>query len=375
MRIGLDATALPSQPVGAGNYIIQLIRALVHQFGEDEFVIFAQGSGPALINLPEHENVDWVIFPDRKPGIRLVWEQLILPSHVQESGVDLLHSLHYTRPLRLSCSSVVTFHDMTFFLYPQLHTRIRRLYFPSMIRASAKRAQALVAVSESTRQDAMRILGIPPEKITTTQLGLNPAFRPIQEGEGRRIVAEKYHLPGKFILYVGLVEPRKNLPVLINAYQRLAANGIEYHLVIVGRYGWMYEDVIRQVKELNLIDRVHFIGYIPQEDLPLVYNLSSLFVYPTLYEGFGLPVLEAMACGKPVITSNVASLPEIVEEAGLLIPPGDVQALTRTIGAVFEDQALRDDLSRKGPVQAARFTWQRTAQLTYQVYRQVLQSN
>jgi glycosyltransferase involved in cell wall biosynthesis len=375
MRIGIDATALPSQPVGAGNYIIQLIRSLVNLESGDKFVIFAQESGHSLINISDSENVDWVIFADRKPGSRLLWEQIIFPKHIQESGIELLHSLHYTQPLRLPCSSVVTLHDMTFFLYPRLHTLARRWFFPLMIRTSAKRADALIAISESTRQDAIQILGIPPKKITTTQLGVDSSFQPIKDNESRRNVAEKYDLPEKFILYVGLVEPRKNLPLLINAYQRLAARGTDYQLVIVGRFGWMYEDVTRQIKQLNLGDKVHLTGYVPQEDLPLVYNLASLFVYPTRYEGFGLPALEAMACGTPVITTNVSSLPEIVAEAGLLIPPDDVQALYEAMESVLDDRKLGHDLSRKGTVRSAKFTWQRTAQQTLQIYRQVLHVN
>jgi glycosyltransferase involved in cell wall biosynthesis len=358
--------------VGAGTYIIQLIRALVDLKSGDEFIIFAQRSGQSIINIEHSDNVEWVIMADRTPGIRLLWEQAFFPRYILDSKIDLLHSLHYTRPLRVSCRSVVTFHDMTFFLYPQLHTLIRRLYFPLAIRSSAKRADAVIAVSESTRQDAIRILNIPPEKITTTQLGTDPSFKPSLDDLSREKVIEKYDLPDKFILYVGLVEPRKNLPVLLNAYKKIVAGGTEYQLVIVGRYGWMYEDVIRQIRVSNLENRVHLTGYVDYEDLPIVYNLASLFVYPTIYEGFGLPALEALACGTPVITTNVSSLPEIVDEAGLLIPPDDVQSLYEAMKAVLEDHQLRQKLIRAGPIRAERFTWERTAEQTLQIYRQVL---
>lgn len=375
MRIGIDATALPKKPAGAGNYIIQLIRALVEIEREYEFIIFAQHSGHPLINLSDHENIAWRLFPDRKPGSRLLWEQVVFPKHVRDAGIDLLHSLHYTQPLNLSCHTAVTFHDMTFFLYPQVHTRIRRMYFPLAIRASAKRADALIAVSESTRQDAIQILDIPPQRITTTQLGHDPAFKPIRDDLIRREVREKYKLPERFILYVGTVEPRKNLPLLIRAYQRLVAAGSDYELVVVGRHGWMYGEVYNQIEASNLQERIHLAGYVDQADLPVVYNLASLFVYPTLYEGFGLPALEALACGVPVITTDTSSLPEIVAEAGVLIPLDDEQALFEAMKSVLKDRKLRQDMIQKGLIQAKKFTWKRTAQKTLQVYRRVLKEN
>ncbi len=375
MRIGIDATALPPQPVGAGNYIIQLIRTLAGIKSGHELVVFAQPNGPKLINLPEDNLVKWVIVDERSPGSRLVWEQFYLPNLVRKSGVELLHSLHYTRPVRLMCKSVVTFHDMTLFLYPELHTWARRLYFPQMMRYSARKADELITVSDSTRDDLIRILQADPKKVTTTHLGVDPSFRPIKDEDERRKTAEKYNLPERFILNDGLVEPRKNLPVLIDSYKRLLDSGFVYELVLVGRFGWLYEDVIEQVNELGLETNVRFLGYVPQEDLPLVYNLASLFVYPTIYEGFGLPVLEAMACGVPVITSNVSSLPEIVNEAGLLTPVNDSEVLFETMKKALGDGKLREELFKKGPQRAAEFTWSKTAQLTLQVYQKAMQGS
>jgi glycosyltransferase involved in cell wall biosynthesis len=361
--------------VGAGNYIIQLIRALASLKVNDEFVIFAQKRGHAQISLPENDSVEWIILEDRNPGSRLIWEQTLFPQLVKKSGVNLLHSLHYTRPMKLPCASVVTFHDMTFFLYPELHTLAKRLFFPLAIRASARRADALIADSESTRQDAIQVLGISPEKIKTTQLGVDPAFRPINDTAAKGKIAEKYDLPEKFILYVGLIEPRKNLPILISAFKRLIDSGENYKLVLVGRYGWMYKDLLRQINNLDLEGKVHFTGYVSQEDLPLVYNLSSLFVYPTIYEGFGLPALEAMACGVPVITTDVSSLPEIVGEAGILIPVNDVEALYGSMIEVLRNEDLRRKMINKGMQRAAKFTWEQTAKLTFQVYQQVMRTS
>ena len=375
MRIGIDATALPPQPVGAGNYIIQLIRALAGLIGEDELVIFAEEKGPALIDLPVTPNIEWRLIPDKDPAVRLIWEQAFFSRLIREADIDVLHSLHYTRPFRLSCSSVVTFHDMTFFLYPELHTRTKRIFFPQAIKSSARRADFVITVSESTRQDAIRLLGLSADRVITIQHGVDRAFRPINDIEFGKRVTNKYRLPGKFILYVGLIEPRKNLSLLINAYKKLVDDGTDHNLVLVGRFGWMFDEVLEQIEKLNLTDKVILTGYVEQVDLPMVYNLCDLFVYPTLYEGFGLPALEAMACGIPVVTTDVSSLPEIVGEAGLLVPPDDVEALFQGINNVLNDEDLSRNMARRGTEQAAKFSWEWAARSTLEVYRQAIKKS
>jgi glycosyltransferase involved in cell wall biosynthesis len=352
--------------------MIHLVRALAEANSGHELIVFAHPGGRELIGVAESERLRWVVIPEKSPARRLIWEQSSFPRLARNSHLDLLHSLHYTRPLSLPCRSVVTFHDLTFFLYPHLHTRSKRVFFPLAIRFSARQADALIAVSESTRRDAIRLLGVPQQKVHTTQLGVDSAFRPVQDEGLRAGVRQKYRLPERFILYVGLVEPRKNLPLLIQAYQSLVELGSSHPLVVVGRFGWMHQQVLQEITTLGLKDKILFTGYVPQLDLPIVYNLASLFVYPTLYEGFGLPALEALACGTPVITSDIASLPEIVGDAGLLVPAGDKQALTQAMRAVLTDQALQNRLAVKGPERAAQFTWERTARLTLQVYQRVL---
>jgi glycosyltransferase involved in cell wall biosynthesis len=377
MRIGIDATALPPRPVGAGNYIIELIRHIERLDAADEFVIFAQPHGRELIAVPARPGFEWVMIPERSPAQRLVWEQTAFPRLIARTNLALLHSLHYTRPIALPCASVVTFHDMTFFLFPHLHTLSKRLYFPQAIRLSARKADALIADSESTRQDAIRLLGISPDRIHTVPLGVSPAFHPVRDTQLLEVVRQRYSLPEHFILYVGLVEPRKNLPMLLRAYQRLQeqiriqGNADAPPLVIVGRFGWNVAHVFELVDALAIKEKVCFSGYIPAQDLPIVYNLADVFVYPSLYEGFGLPPLEAMACGTPVITTAVSSLPEHVGEAGLLIPPQDEGALFRALLALLQDTDLRRQLSQKGPERAALYSWNRTAQETLNVYRQV----
>lgn len=371
MRIGIDATALPPNPVGAGNYIIQLVRTLAAMDTGHEFVIFAQQQGRELIGELASPHCHWVVVPDMSPALRLLWEQVQLPALVKNSKVDLLHSLHYTRPVVLPCKSVVTFHDMTFFLFPELHTRVKRLFFPLAIRYSARHADALITISESTRTDAMRILRITPERIFAAPLGISADFRPIDDPALLEQGRQAHHLPDKFILYVGLIEPRKNIPFLLKAYARLLKQANLPRLVLVGRQGWMYDQVTQLIEQLKLEGKVQFAGYISPQNLPIVYNLAQIFVYPSTYEGFGFPPLEAMACGIPVITTAISAMLDNVGDAGLLIPPQDELALSSALQTLLDDGSLRNQLSIAGRLRAAEFTWQRTAMETLKVYQQV----
>jgi glycosyltransferase involved in cell wall biosynthesis len=374
MRIGIDITALPANPVGAGTYTIELVRALIELGPQHQWVIFAQPNGKELLAMPSHPAVQWVIVAEKTPFLRLLWEQTVFPFLVKRARINVLHSLHYTRPIFLPCASVVTFHDMTFFLFPELHTFFKRIFFPAAIRLSARLANALIAVSESTRKDAIRLLNIPEHKIHTAPNGVSSVFRPIPDQESRQICKNKYNLPDRFILFVGTIEPRKNLPVLLKAYQHLVKNSPTPQqrpvppLVIAGKMGWMYNEVLQQINHLELEEKVILTGYISSRDLPIVYNLAEVFVYPSIYEGFGLPTLEAMACGTPVITTNVSAMADYVGEAGILVPAHDDWALANAIQSVLEDEGLQMSLSQKGRSQAALFTWQQAAQITLKVY-------
>ncbi len=372
MRIGLDITALPPQPVGAGNYIIQLANALLRRPFCDELVIFVQRSCLPLLAAPGHAGVRIIPVANQPVPLRLAWEQVALPWWARRLKLDLLHSPHYTMPYLQPCRSVVTLHDMTFFLFPELHTLPKRLLFPHYLRLSARRADALISVSESTRQDAMRILSISPEKIRSIHLGVSPHFKPVQQPALLEQVREKYNLPRQFILYVGALEPRKNLGLLLDAFQDVQKRLTGWPLVVVGRLGWMYQEILDKLKQSDLVDKVQFIGYVPVEDLPVIFNLADLCVYPSAYEGFGLPPLEAMACGTPVITTNVSSMPEIVGEAGVLLPPGDRASLAQAIEALLGDPERRHHLSEMGLERAAGFTWERTAGQTIQLYQEVV---
>ena len=357
MRVGFDATAVPDRPVGAGNYIVELAKALAASGSDAHITVF-------------HRRSAFDFF--YRSWQRLIWEQTMLPSQVRRHNLDILHSPHYTMPTRSTSKSVVTFHDCTFFLYPEFHTLPKRFFFRNMMKISAKRSDAIIAVSESTRNDAMRLLKVSSEKVWTIPLGVSDAFRPLSEIDGVEQLINKHNLPDEFLLYVGALEPRKNLVSMIEAYELLLEEGYSLDLVMVGPLGWMYQDVLEKISSSDHKSRIHRLGYVSAEELVKIYNLAKALVYIPIYEGFGLPVLEAMSCGTPVLASNTSSIPEIAGNAATLVEPTDVEEIHSAIVSTLSDEHMRERKIREGLKKAAEFTWQRTAESTIAVYESIL---
>jgi len=319
--------------------------------------------------------------PTSRPPIRIFWEQVVQPFALRKEKVDLLHALAFVTPLLSPCPSVVTVYDLSFLLYPESFKRLKRLYLGLFTRLSARKARRIIAISESTKRDVVRLLGVPSEKVDAVYCGKDAAFRPLVRDQVATFRA-KHGLPERFVLFVGTIEPRKNVTRLIEAFANLHTCTLAHlqtcrlanlKLVIGGAKGWFYEDVFARVEELGLEGEVVFPGYIPVSELPLWYNAAELFVYPSLYEGFGLPLLEAMACGTPVVTANTSSLPEVVGEAGLTVDPLDVDGLAEAMRRVLGDEALRQEMRERGLQRAEGFSWMKAAQETVQVYRRAME--
>jgi glycosyltransferase involved in cell wall biosynthesis len=371
LRIGIDATAVPVERTGAGNYIFNLVRALARVDRRNEYVVFAQPAfADQLGATPPNVRLDLRTFGSR--GQRLLWEQAGLPGVVARAGLDLLHSPHYTMPLRLRTRSVVTFCDMTFVLYPELHQPVKRVFFPAIMRWSARRADRLIAISESTGADLSRLWGVPRGRIATIPLAADPEFRMPAQPEIAATVAKYGLRPRGYALYVGVLEPRKSVHRLVEAFAAVASRVPDIDLVIAGKRGWMYDAIFAQVERSGLVERVKFIGFVPQEELPALYAGARVFAYPSRYEGFGLPVLEAMSCGTPVVTSNVSSMPEVAGDGALLVHPDDTAGLADALLRVIQDEALSAELVQRGRVQADRFSWERCARETIEVYHDVV---
>lgn len=303
------------------------------------------------------------------PLRRILWEQLAQPW--QLGDFDLVHALAFVSPLILSRPSVVTVYDLSFIHFPQVLPAARRLYLRLFTRLSCQRARRVIAISQSTARDLTAALGISPSKIDIALPGYDAlAYHPLPAEQIRAFRAAK-DLPDRFWLFLGTLEPRKNLPMLLRAYAAIPPAS-RLPLILAGGKGWDYEPIFQAASQFGLEGQVRFPGYVPVEDLPLWYNSAEAFVYPSVYEGFGLPVLEAMACGTPVIVSSVSSLPEVVGSAGVCIRPDDESAWTAALVRAAEDSYWRQDARERGLQQASQFGWRHTAERTIASYRQAL---
>lgn len=370
-HIGLNAQLLAP---GGGSYrsagIHRYIEGLLqHLAGVEPGMRYTAFAPRGVTGLPAAVRVHSKAWPTSRPPVRILWEQFVQPWLLIRHGVDLLHSLAFVSPVALPCPSVVTVYDLSFEVMPERFLPVNRRYLATFTRLSCRRAHRVLAISESTKADVARHYGVPAGRIDVAYPGVDSAFRPLPNTEVDSFRAQR-GLPERFILYLGTIEPRKNLPVLIRAFAALRPPGVR--LVLAGAEGWMVEQVLSLIDELKLGDRVVRPGYVPSGELPWWYNAAEVFVYPSSYEGFGMPPAEAMACGTPVIVSNASSLPEVVGGAGWLVPPGDVDALAEALRALLDRRDLQDDLRERGVRQAGRFTWERTATATVGSYRRVL---
>jgi glycosyltransferase involved in cell wall biosynthesis len=367
----VDASATVRNRTGAENYVMFLVRALAAHDRANEYVIFAPPDTIADFAI-DQRNVTFVPVPVSGRSQRMLWQQLRLPGAVRKVRADVLHAPHYIMPFGLGIPCVVTFCDMTHELFPEVHQRVRRVLLRAIKRSSARRAARLIAISESARRDVIRVLGVDPGRVASTLLAGNPAFRPAPPASVATACEQHGVRPGAYVLTVGTLEPRKNLGTLIEAYAAVEASFPETRLLIVGKAGWMYDGVFAQAERLRREGRVAFTGYVSEEELVALYTGARVFVYPSLYEGFGLPVVEAMQCGAPVITTDVSSMPEVAGDAARLVAPRDVGGFARAIGEVLTDDALAGDLARRGRERAASFSWERCAEETLRVYRAAL---
>ncbi len=305
-------------------------------------------------------------FPNVPSAVRVPW---LYPRLLRVDGARLLH-VQYVAPPRAPCAVVVTVHDVSYKHFPEFFSPRVRLITGLLVGPSIRRAARVLTLSECSRQDILRFYGVPPERVVVTPAA-GPQYWPQSAAEIGRVRAA-YDLPERYVLAVGNVQPRKNLPRLITAFHTIAAEVPDVQLVLVGRSAWRGSEVEATVERLGLAGRVRFTGYVPDADLPALYSGAACFCYPSLYEGFGLPPLEAMACGTPTITSNVSSLPEVVGDAALLVDPTSVPDLTAALRRLLTDPAAQATYRARGLVQADRFSWDRTARETRAVYDAVL---
>ncbi len=306
--------------------------------------------------------------PGSRPPLRIFWEQAAQPAALWRSGIDLLHAPVNVGPLVRPCPLVVTVHDLSFCLYPETFRPAQRRYQQALTRWTARHAERVIAVSASTKADLVRLFGVPAERVVVVPNGVDDSFRPLPAATVEAF-RRRQGLPERFLLCVATIEPRKNIPRLLEALARVPEAP---PLVICGGQGWYYDTVEATIERLGLRDRVRLAGFIPQAELPLWYNAATWFVYPSLYEGFGLPALQALACGTPAIVSRASSLPEVVGDAALLVDPFAVEAIAAALARALHEPDLAATLRQAGPARAGGFPWSRTARETVAVYQTVL---
>jgi glycosyltransferase involved in cell wall biosynthesis len=370
-HIGLNAQLLCLDENYRGAGINAYIYHLLRQLGGDSpyrYTVFL--SEPRFVD--PRLALRYSRWPMQRPLARIAWEQLALPALLRRAGAQLLHAMAFVAPLVQACPCVVTIYDLSFLHYPEAFRPFNRWYLSRFTTLTARRARRVIAISESTKRDVVQRLGVPAERVDVVYCGVDETFRPLPDKEVDQF-RRQHGLPDQFILFLGTLEPRKNVETLITAYAEWRkSQPCLPQLVLAGGKGWYYEQAFARVQELGLADRVVFPGYLPAAELPWWYNAAEMFVYPSRFEGFGLPVLEAMACGTPVITSNSSSLPEIVGDAGRLVAPNDSLELAATMQEVWHCKEVRRELAIKGVARAARFRWQHTAQQTVESYARAL---
>ena len=372
MPIYVDVSAAVHRRAGLGRYAESLVRALVERFPE-RFGLFYNRSGTCyplmgLDTLPVR-----TVSAGYKPWRMAVYlgQQLHIGFDSLMPDAQLFHATeHLLLPFR-RIPTVLTVHDLIFRLFPEHHKALNYHYLNRALPLYCQRAAAIIAISESTRRDLVEHYRIDPNKIAVVHEAAAPHFQRAAASQVDAVRA-RYGLPEQFVLHVGTLEPRKNLVRLLEALARLREGGLALPLVLVGAKGWLYEGFFRRLDELRLGPAVTLLGWVPDADLPAVYSAATLCVMPSVYEGFGLPVLEAMACGTPVVCSRTASLPELGGDAALYFDPHDMEELASQLERVWESESLRCRMSAAGVLQSSRFSWTRTAEQTMAVYERLL---
>lgn len=364
MLIGIDTSILSIDKAGASVYTRKLIEYLKSADRENTYIYFFYSLGSSNGNYFRCK-IDNVLMDT-------VWMQIGLPKELKKKKIDLLHCPAFKAPLKCAMPLVVTFYDLHILKSPNDYNPWLRSYCKFMLPKIAKTADKIITISEFSKKDIVDTFSLRPEKVEVTYCGIDERYRVVSDMTLKNSARNKYGLQKKFILYIGAIQPRKNIPLLLKAYSRLLKEGFfDFDLVFAGGMGWKNRNIFLLIGELGIKERVKFIGYVPEDELPFLYDLAEFMVYPSFSEGFGMPVLEAMACGCPVITSNTSSLPEVVGDAGIMVDPHNIQELEDAIRRVVKDSNLRREMKKKGLERAKIFSWEKCAKETLQVYKKV----
>jgi glycosyltransferase involved in cell wall biosynthesis len=383
MRVGLISYPIDyEQRTGIGNYTYYLVKNLIEIGKADNLYLIHYRKFNEEVYSKAHEKI--ISVPEfllHIPKIPALISMFKLPFLVKKTEIDILHfpavwgAQIILSFLNSKVKKILTIHDLTPLLYPYTHKKYNVIIWNSTLQLIKNKIDMIITISQNTKNDCIKYLKIPENRIKVIYLAADKIYQPINnKHEIEEEIYKKYNIQIPFIIYVGTLEKRKNVSTLIKAFYRLKRIKIPHKLVIVGKKGWLYNDIFKTIESMKIQEDVIFTGYVPEEDLVKLYNLADLFVYPSYYEGFGLPPLEAMACGCPVITSNTSSLPEVVGDAGILVDPYDVEGLAKAMYEVLKDESFRIELAKKGLERAKLFSWRKTSEETWKVYEEVYYS-
>jgi glycosyltransferase involved in cell wall biosynthesis len=379
MHIGINAQLLSLgqnyRNGGVSRYIRYLLTELAKSPGEHKYTVYVNGQDVIEHLNARHPQITYISAPwsEARPIERVLWEQRTLPSLLQKQHIDVLHSPVNVLPLRIPrhCATVVTLHDLAFLRYPEVLTRAKSIYHRLFTIRSLRRATAIITVSESTKRDAHELVGIPLERMHTVYPCIDERFSNVLEIEKIQAFRQRHGLTEGYILYMSTLEPRKNITTLIDAYHTLRLDyGIREKLVLAGGKGWLYDTIFARVHELGLETEVIFPGFVDDSEQVAWYQAASVFAYPSLYEGFGIPVAESLACGTPVVTSNVSSLPEAGAQLALCVDPQSIDAVCKGLYQGLTDMELRERCRTQAASVAQKFSAQNMARQTIAVYEQ-----
>jgi glycosyltransferase involved in cell wall biosynthesis len=376
VKILIDFTQIPTKKAGVGVYALNLIKHL--SLIDDDFhcYVLVQDDDTSLDDI-DNSTVSIIKVKARLFRnfiLRALLEQLYIPCLAFKLRVNVVHSLHYSFPLFLTAKKVVTVHDMSFFKYSKLYEPAKVFYFKTFIKMSSLLVDKIICVSESTRKDYVSKFDSARNKTEVIYHACSNEFTPNTPNIDDRAVSSvksKYGIDSKYFLFIGTLEPRKNITAIIKAFDRFNNQNSNYKLVMVGKKGWYYKEIFELVKRLDLSDRIIFTGFIPEKEKPSLLVGATAFIYPSIYEGFGIPVLEAIACGTPTVTSNVSSIPEVAGDAALLVNPENSDEIFVAINKIVNDPDLRRDLKMRSLRQAEKFSWNNTAKETLVVYKDI----
>ena len=373
MHIGFHYTSALRQQGGIGRYTRELINTLAILDTKNRYTLLVSKDSPLdkLPTLPDNFQVK--VMPLTEKIMTILWHRLYLPLWVDVGGgaYDIFHSPNFILPPLYNTCGLLTVHDLSFMKYPHKTVPKLQKWLSKTVPHSIKRATHVLADSMSTKNDLETMLNVPSKKISVVGAGVESRFKPIIDTHILNHVRQKYNLPTKFILGLSTLEPRKNFEGLIQAFNHVEPFFSDMHLVIAGGKGWLYESIFAEAESSSVSDKIHIIGFVDDDDLPAIYSMAEVFAYPSYYEGFGIPVLESMACGTPVVAADNSSLPEVMGEAGIMVPATDITALAVAIKELCCDHALRERYIQRGFEQASKFTWGKTADILLNVYSMI----